>query len=60
MVSILLALDIMKSEANTELLAPKILCAASFDLLDSALSIMSSYSKLALCAISMQAERALI
>ena len=47
-VNILLALDIMKSDANTELLAPKILWAASFERLDSALSMMSSYSRLAL------------
>lgn len=41
-VSILLALDIIKSLAKTDVLAPYTLCAAVFDLRESALSIMSS------------------
>ena len=57
-VSILLALDIIKSLANTVLLGPYILCAAIFALLESALSIISSYNKLALWAISIQAAKA--
>ena len=57
-VSILLALDIMKSLENTELLAPNFLWAASSDLLESALSIISSYRRLALWAISIQADSA--
>ena len=54
-VSILLALDIIKSLAKTEVPAPNNLWAAVFDLLDSALSMISSYNKLALWAISIQA-----
>ena len=56
-VSMRLALLIIQSEANTDVLTPYTLCAAIYDLRLSDLSIISSYSREALCAISMQAAR---
>lgn len=47
-VNIRLARAIIQSEAKTAVLSPKILCAATFDLRESLLSIISSYNKLAL------------
>ena len=56
-VNILLARLIIQSDANTDVLTPWTLWAATFDLRLSDLSIISSYNKEALWAISIQAER---